>query len=250
VGTGAGRQTTERPALAAAGQSLLHRAVPKRHHRRFRTSQHRSIQVSLGDRAAVVPAERSGHSEPDAVRRSREHDHVRLGGYPAPFQELLGLRVEEFAPYAESQTNEVLTIDDQRFACTEWSDVIQLHGAESIATYQHDYYANLPAVTCHSFGQGTGYYVGTQLDDAGWSWLIDRVSAEAKVTVSPAKPIGVELIRRADEAHAWLFALNYSDQSVEVALDRSGRDLISGKSVDRSIALGPAGVAIVQSALS
>ncbi|HEU4534508.1 MAG TPA: beta-galactosidase trimerization domain-containing protein, partial [Polyangiaceae bacterium] len=29
-----------------------------------------------------------------------EHDHVRLGGYPGAFRELLGVRVEEFAPLA------------------------------------------------------------------------------------------------------------------------------------------------------
>ena len=27
-----------------------------------------------------------------------EHDHVRLGGYPGAFRDLLGVRVEEFFP--------------------------------------------------------------------------------------------------------------------------------------------------------
>jgi beta-galactosidase len=179
-----------------------------------------------------------------------ERDHVRLGGYPAPFQELLGMHVEEFAPYAEAQTNEIHTSDSQRFSCTQWSDVIQLHEAESIATYQHDYYANTSALTRHRFGKGVSFYIGTQLDDAGLSWLLDRVSTEANVRVSPAQPIGVELIRRSDEVHTWRFALNYSDQPVEIALDRSGRDLITGKTVDQSIVLGPNGVAIIQSPLS
>jgi beta-galactosidase len=178
-----------------------------------------------------------------------ERDHIRLGGYPAPFQELLGLHVEEFAPYAETQVNEVLAADSQRFSCTQWSDVIRLHGAESLATYQHDYYADTPAITRQPFGRGVGYYAGTHLDDAGLSWLIDRVSADAKLSVSPAKPIGVELIRRSDETHTWLFALNYSDQSVEIKLDRSGRDLILGQLVDQSIVLGPTAIAIIQSTL-
>ena len=179
-----------------------------------------------------------------------ERDHVRLGGYPAPFQKLLGMHVEEFAPYSTSQTNEIHTLDGQRFSCTQWSDVIRLHGAESLATYLHDYYAETPAITRHQYGQGIGFYLGTMLDDEGLSWLLERVSAEAKLPVSPAAPIGVELIRRSDEAHSWLFALNYSDQSVEIALDRSGREIVSGKMVDQSIVLGPTSVAIVQSALS
>jgi beta-galactosidase len=179
-----------------------------------------------------------------------EHDHVRLGGYPAPFQDLLGMHVEEFAPYRELQTNEILTTNGQRFSCSQWSDVIRLHGAENLATYQHDYYANTPAITRHAFGQGASYYVGTQLDEAGLSWLIDRVCAEAEVSVSPAQPIGVEVIQRSDDTHVWLFALNYSDQPVEIKLDRSGRDVISGQVVERAITLGLNDVAIIQSPLS
>jgi beta-galactosidase len=179
-----------------------------------------------------------------------EHDHVRLGGYPAPFQDLLGMHVEEFAPYALVQTNEIRTVDGQQFSCTQWSDIIQLHGAESLAAYRHDYYAETPAITRHPFGQGVGYYVGTQLDDAGLSWLLNRVSSEAKVSGSPTNPIGVEIIQRNDDTHTWLFALNYSDQPVEIKLDRSGRNVISGQPVERSITLGSSDVAIIQSPLS
>jgi len=179
-----------------------------------------------------------------------ERDHVRLGGYPAPFQEMLGMHVEEFAPYSESQTNEIHTADGRRFSCSQWSDIIRLHDAESIADYLHDYYANTPAVTRHRFGQGVSFYVGTLLDETGLSWLLDRVVTEAKVRMSPAAPIGVELIRRSDDTQTWLFALNYSTQPVEIALDRSGRDLVTGAMVDKSIVLSPTGVAIIQSALS
>jgi beta-galactosidase len=179
-----------------------------------------------------------------------EHDHVRLGGYPAPFQDVLGMHVEEFAPYPEAHTNAIRTSDGQRFSCSQWSDVIRLHGAESIANYLHDYYVDTPAMTRHPFGQGISFYLGALLDTEGLSWLLDRASTEAKVHVPPAKPIGVELIQRSDDARTWLFALNYSEQPVEIALERSGHDLITGAAVDKSIVLGPTDVAIIQSALA
>ncbi len=179
-----------------------------------------------------------------------ERDHVRLGGYPAPFQELLGMHVEEFAPYTMAHTNEIHTSDNQRFNCSQWSDVIHLHGAETLAEYLHDYYADTPAITRHPFGRGIGFYLGTQLDEAGLSWLLERVVTEAKVRVSPVGPIGVELVQRSDDAQTWLFALNYSAQPVEVALERAGRNLITGAVVDKSILLGPNDVAIIQSALA
>jgi beta-galactosidase len=178
-----------------------------------------------------------------------ERDHVRLGGYPAPFQELLGMHVEEFAPYTKAQTNEIHTADSQRFSCSRWSDVIRIHDAESIADYLHDYYADGPAVTRHPFHQGVSFYLGTLLDEAGLNWLIARACADAKLQVSPAAPIGMELIQRSDDTQMWLFALNYSAQPVEIALDRAGRDIITGQLVDQSIVLGPTGVAIIQSSL-
>ena len=44
-----------------------------------------------------------------------ENEHIRLGGYPAPFREMLGLVVEEFAPYSETQTNSIRTSDGKQF---------------------------------------------------------------------------------------------------------------------------------------
>ena len=160
------------------------------------------------------------------------------------------MHVEEFAPYPASHTNAVQSSDGQRFCSMQWSDIIHLHGAESIAHYVQDYYADTPAITHHHFGQGISFYVGTLLDEQGLSWLLDRAIIEAKVHVAPAKPIGVESIQRSADGQTWLFALNYSAQPVEVALDRPGHDLISGKTVDQSIVLGPSDIAIVQSPLS
>ncbi len=61
------------------------------------------------------------------------NEHIHLGGYPAPFREMFGLVVEEFAPYSETQSNSICAKDDKHFKCTLWSDVIHLWGAEAIA---------------------------------------------------------------------------------------------------------------------
>jgi beta-galactosidase len=75
-----------------------------------------------------------------------EHDHIRLGGYPAPLRRLLGLRVEEFDPYPEGRTNRALA-GEASFGCDLWSDLIDLEGAEALASYGEDFYAGRPAVT-------------------------------------------------------------------------------------------------------
>jgi beta-galactosidase len=179
-----------------------------------------------------------------------EHDHARLGGYPAPFREMLGLVVEEFAPYSATDFNTIRTRDHKQFTCSLWSDILRLHSAEAIAEYEGDYYKGTPAVTRNQFGKGTAFYVGTVPDPDGMDWLIDEACRKADIQpVLPVLPAGVELVRRTNDTHTWLFALNYSNEEVKLSLERPGYELLNGMSPDTSLRLGPGDVAIVQQPL-
>ncbi|MEJ7842884.1 MAG: beta-galactosidase, partial [Rubrobacter sp.] len=70
-----------------------------------------------------------------------ENDHVRLGGYPAPFRELLGLSIEDFVPMAVGEGNGILAQDEGSYACDLWADLIHLEGAEALATFAEGFYA-------------------------------------------------------------------------------------------------------------
>jgi beta-galactosidase len=93
-----------------------------------------------------------------------ENDHVLLGGYPAPFRRLLGLRVEEYDPYVPGQTGRIAVPRGAIYTCDLWSDVIDLQGAEVMSTFVDGFYTGRPAVTHHRFGQGASYYLGTRPD--------------------------------------------------------------------------------------
>lgn len=176
-----------------------------------------------------------------------EHDHIRLGGYPASFKQMLGLSVEEFDPYPETRTNTVRTTDDRQFGCTLWSDVIHLEGAEAIATYQHDYYASFPAITRNSFGKGKSFYVGTLPDAKGIAWLLEQACNEAGVQPVLSKPTeGVEVVRRTNGQQSWLFVLNHCNEKVEIPLEKPGLDLLTQKMIAGSLGLDPASVTIIQ----
>ena len=178
-----------------------------------------------------------------------ENEHIRLGGYPAPFREMLGLTVEEYAPYPETLTNLIRTTDGRSFTCSFWSDVIHSQGCESLAVYEKDYYAGLPAVTRHSFGKGCVYYLGTELEPAGLEWLLGRVCYEAGIVpVMQDLPVGVEALRRSKDGKSWLFLLNHRDEKVEVLLEGIGRDLLTAQTVKGSIVLEPNGVAVIETA--
>ncbi len=176
-----------------------------------------------------------------------ERDHIRLGGYPASFKQMLGLSVEEFDPYPETQSNLIHTVDGNQFACTLWSDVIHLEGAEAIATYQHDYYADCAAITRNTFGKGRSFYAGTLPNAQGIAWLLEQACNEAGVQPVLSKPTeGVEVVRRTNGRQSWLFVLNHCNKKVEIPLEKSGLDLLTQKMITGSLGLDPAGVAILQ----
>lgn len=174
-----------------------------------------------------------------------EHDHIRLGGYPAPFRTLLGLRIEEFAPYASDQCNELRTDDGATFKCDLWSDSINLEGAVPIAEYADGFLSSYPAVTRHAFGQGAAYYVGTRPAEAGMVWVLDRACGDADIAPAATVPEGIEAVRREYGSTTLLYLLNHGHTSVEIAVEGPAHDLITGQDVGRTITLGPQDVAIL-----
>ncbi len=174
-----------------------------------------------------------------------ENEHIRLGGYPAPFKDMLGLFVEEFAPYSETQSNTIRTTDGKQFQCTFWGDVVHTKNAKEIATFEQDYYAGNAAITQNTFGKGNAFYVGTVPDNNGMEWVLELACKTAGVQ-SANLPAGIEILHRANGQSSFVFVLNYSDEKVTVSLEQSGIDLLTDKHVSDSIELEPNGVGIIQ----
>jgi beta-galactosidase len=175
-----------------------------------------------------------------------ENDHIHLGGYPAPFRKVLGLRVEEFSPMAPGQTNLVVCDDENDFSGDLWFDVIELQGASAIARFANDFYSGLPAATRHSFGQGLAFYLGTRLNVEGMRWLIGRVCAEAGVTPVLEAPAGVEALRRVSDGRTLLYVLNHNNTPQKISVPSGAKELLSAQSSQGSFELAPRGVAIFQ----
>jgi beta-galactosidase len=176
-----------------------------------------------------------------------ENEHIRLGGYPAPFRDMFGMVVEEYVPYSETQFNSIRTVGGKQFQCTLWSDVIHLGSAKAIATFEQDYFAGNPAITHNAFGEGNGFYVGTVPDQPGMEWLMEHICKTAGIQpVARNVPAGVELVHRVKGETSFIFVLNHSAGKVNVHLEQHGRDLLTDKEVNGSLELGPSGVAIIQ----
>lgn len=178
-----------------------------------------------------------------------ENEHIRLGGYPAPFRKFLGLRVEEFAPMAVGQANGVRFADGTQCAADLWADVIDLEGAKALATFTDDFYAGRPAVTEHVYDHGRAIYIGTRLAPEAMASLLGRICAEAGVHAPLDVPQGVEVVARTGgNGHRYLFVLNHRAEQISVPLSRPMRDLLGGELAEGSIALGAYGAAVLAEA--
>ncbi len=175
-----------------------------------------------------------------------QHDHIRLGGYPAPFRRLLGLRVEEFAPYGPGEGHTLNADDGTRHPCGLWSDIIDLEGAAAIAEYADGFFAGRPALTRHAFGRGVAYYAGTRPEAAGMGWLLDRVCREAGVTPAAPVPEGVEALRREADTFSLLYLLNHGQTPAVIALEAPAHDLLTGQDHQGALTLPSQGVAILR----
>ena len=170
-----------------------------------------------------------------------ESDHVRLGGYPGAFADLLGVRAEEFAPLRAGET---ITLDDGGRADL-WTEVLIAPDAEVIARYADGPLPGTPALTRRPVGNGVAWYIGTRLDEAGTGALADRLLGESGATRPiPSQP-DVEVVRRAhDDGRSYLFVLNRGTEGVTVAA--RGIDLLSGDQVAGSVEVAAGRAAVVR----
>ncbi|RAO36291.1 Beta-galactosidase [Micromonospora saelicesensis] len=168
------------------------------------------------------------------------NDHIRLGGYPGAFRELLGVRTEEFFPLREG---EQVRLDDGSTADV-WTEWLHPDGAEVLASYTDGPLPGVPALTRHRVGDGAAWYVGTRLDEPATDRLVARLLAEAGVRPTVSAPSGVEVVRRRDGDRTWLFAINHTDTEVRVPVH--GVELLTGGHCAGELALPAGEVAVVR----
>jgi len=165
-----------------------------------------------------------------------EHDHVRLGGYPGAFRELLGVRSEEFAPLLPGVT---VALDDGSTADV-WTELLEARDAEVVASYADGPLPGTPALTRRVVGDGVAWYLATWLDDDATAALAERLTREAGVERLEAPHPGLEVVRRG----RYLFVLNRGD--LPAGVPATGTDLLTGERVDGEVRVAAGAAAVVR----
>lgn len=167
-----------------------------------------------------------------------EKDHVRLGGYPGAFRELLGVRVEEFHPLLEGSR---LKLSDGSVSSV-WSEHVHAVDAETVQTFTEYPLEGVPSLTRRAVGSGAAWYLATFPDPDGIEAVVDRLLADSGVAPAAVADPGVEVVRRrAAGGGSFLFAINHTRSGASV--QASGRDLLTGDAFSGIVPAG--GVAVI-----
>lgn len=198
-----------------------------------------AVRAAAEAGAHVVVTYLSGIVTPD--------DHVRLGGYPGAFRDLLGVRVEELFPLAAADRVDLVDASGALLGAGRvWSEDARTTqpDTEVLVSYGAGPLAGRPAVTRRPVGDGVAWYLGTLADDDVLGPLLGRVVEEAGVRpVAEATP-GVELVRRRSGDRSWLFVLNHTDEDCELAA--TGHDLVTATDVGPRLRVAAGSTAVVR----
>ncbi|GAA1370577.1 beta-galactosidase [Catellatospora chokoriensis] len=174
-----------------------------------------------------------------------EHDHVWLGGHPGALRDLLGIRVEEFAPLLDAET---VTLDGG-LPATLWTERVQVTAPDVAvqSRYATGEHAGHPAVTRRTVGEGSAAYVSTRLGPQGLTTVLDGLATAAGVTseLPPGSRGVVELTVRRRGEERFAFLVNRTDQPLTVT-ELPGEPLAGARGPQGELPLPPRGVRVVR----
>ncbi|GAA2397573.1 beta-galactosidase [Streptomyces glaucosporus] len=173
-------------------------------------------------------------------------DRIREGGMDARLREVLGIDlVHEWWPMGEDEVQHLtpVSVTAAGAAARLWREDLETSGAETVVSYRGGELDGRPAVTRHSFGAGTAWYLSTLPDPGTLRALLGRAAGEAGVRPPlPGLPAGVEAVRRG----GLLFVLNHRREPAAVPLNAPATDLLTGRRYERNVPLGRHGAAVLR----
>ena len=112
----------------------------------------------------------------------RDLDNInRPETLPSLLTGLCGVEVEEFQALKFQDKVRFLGQDGSAHEGSYWFDLLSLHGAEPLATYDDRWFAGTPAVTLNSAGKGRVCYVGTVPDTPYLRNLLGTLCSKAGI---------------------------------------------------------------------
>ena len=175
-----------------------------------------------------------------------ESERVWLGGYLGGLGDVFGAVVEEWQPLDQPGGWLLKTKSGAKVSCRDFCDLLHARGAEVLAQYADSFFAGRPAVTRNRVGSGQAVYIGTGLEREHLQEVLGEVFSETKIRPPIQAARGVEVSVRGGETAEFLFVINHTADTCEVAYGEwSGQDLLTGKHCAGETTIEPLGVRII-----
>lgn len=183
-----------------------------------------------------------------------DHDLCFLGGWPGPLRKTLGIWSEEIdAISADEKNGIVIGTNDLGLSGTYESrmfcDQIHPEGAQTIGTYEKDFYAGKPALTVNALGKGKAYYIASRMEQRFFDDFYRGLENDLSLTRSldADLPAGVTAHYRTDGKDRFIFVMNFTnaEQSIALGVKEYGNMLAGGKLRER-LTLAPFDIAVLR----
>ncbi len=167
-----------------------------------------------------------------------ENDLCYLGGLPGgKLKDVFGIWSEEIDVLYPDDRNAV-TYDGKDYTVVDYCDLIHAQGAEVLATYNEDFYAERPALTVNKYGKGKAYYVAFRdcgdFIDKLYGDITDELGIKGEVKNLPE---GVTAHTRENDEYVYTFIENYTTSEQKVSLDNVYTDVLTGDEVSGDVTL-------------
>ena len=180
-----------------------------------------------------------------------DRDHVWLGGYPGSIRDVVGVRVEEFAPMGDDFPGALdhLNLDNGTVA-HDFADVITSTAdtARVLASYKADPWTGLngvPAIVVNEYGDGKTAYVGCRLGREGLAKSLSAMLDALNIESFPERG-GVMRVERGDGEHRFAFLFNRTHETVGVPAEGEVVVASLANVSGDTLSINPNGVAVVK----
>lgn len=171
-------------------------------------------------------------------------DLCYLGGFPGDkLKDVFGIWVEETDSLPERMKNTV-SFNGKEYDAINFCDILHANSAKILGEYKDDFYADSPAVTENTYGDGKAYYVafanqGDFFDDF-CSQLIEKHNIIADTNIKAES--GISIRKRGN----LIFVMNFADSEKTVKLDRAYKDVGNDKVINGEVKLPVCGYLVLE----
>ena len=167
---------------------------------------------------------------------------------PAGLTDLFGVTVEEVEPiFSDNVATVEISMDT--FTCLSddggWCDLLK-GSAKMLGTYADTYKKGSGILSENAFGKGFAYYIGTDLSESAMGGLLTRICEKAGIERIPFQiPEKVEVVCRVLNKKKYYYFINFTQETVEIAVPGIYTDVLLEETVKGSILLQAQGFAML-----